>query len=56
MSNELQNYRQNRINKLTSNFNANVMNLKSNLAINVKKIQMSRIRNKMAYIYSLINK
>ena len=56
MSNELQNYRQNRINKLTSNFNANVMNLKSNLAINVKKIQMSRITNKMAYIYSLINK
>jgi hypothetical protein len=56
MNPELQSYRQNRIAHVTSIFNSNVVSLKYNLAINVKKIQMSRIRNKMAYIYSLINK
>jgi hypothetical protein len=56
MNTELQSYRQNKINRLTSTFNENVVRLKYNLAINVKKFQMSRIVNKMAYIYSLIKK
>jgi hypothetical protein len=56
MSTELQSYKQNRINQLTSSFNSNVARLKYNLAINVKKFQRSRVRNKMAYIYALIKK
>jgi hypothetical protein len=55
MASELQSYKQIRINQLISIFNSNVVRLQSNLAINVRNIQRSRIGNKQAYINALIN-
>lgn len=43
MSNELNIYKQNRINELKTTFNANVMRLYNSLAITIRSIQSSRI-------------
>lgn len=56
MSTELQIYKQNRINSLISNFNTNIVRLQSNLVINVRTIQRSRLRNKQQIINAIINK
>jgi hypothetical protein len=56
MASELQSYKQIRINQLISIFNSNVVRLQSNLAINVRNIQRSRIINKQGYINAVINK
>ena len=55
MSSELQIYKRNRTNELTSAFNSNVARLNSSLVINIRNIQRSRLRNKTAVINSLIS-
>lgn len=56
MSNELSIYKQNRINELNRNFNNVIGRLNSTLAINIRNIQVSRLRNKSQIINSLISK
>ena len=56
MSNDLQTYKQNRIIELNSAFQSNLLRLNSNLAINIRNINISRIRNKPVLIQSTINK
>jgi hypothetical protein len=56
MSNELQIFKQNRINELTAIFNSNVARLNSNLVMNITNIQRSRFRNKQQLLYALISK
>jgi len=56
MSNELEKYKQNRINEVTSIFNSSVARLNSNLAMNIRSIQISRLRNKQQLINATINK
>lgn len=56
MSTELTIYKQNRINELIRNFNNNIVRLNSNLAANIRSIQVSRLRNKQSVINSLIVK
>lgn len=56
MSNELQLFKQNRINEVTSIFNSNVARLNSNLAVNLRSIQVSRFRNKQSLITAIIIK
>jgi len=56
MSNELQIFKQNRINEITSIFNSNVARLNSNLATNLRTIQLSRFRNKQQLLIAVINK
>ncbi len=54
MSIELQTYKQNKVNELNSVFKSNLARLNSILAINIRNIQVSRLRNKPALINSLI--
>jgi metacaspase-1 len=56
MSNELDTYKKNRINALTKNFNSNVSRLHSDLARNIRNIQVSRLRNKQPSINNLISR
>jgi hypothetical protein len=56
MSRELESFRRNRINEITNIFNSNVVRLNSNLAINIRSIQISRLRNKQQLINATINK
>jgi hypothetical protein len=56
MSTELTIYKQNRINELNRNFNSAVARLNSALAINIRSIQVSRLRNKQAAINSIVAK
>jgi hypothetical protein len=56
MSTELTIYKQNRINELNRNFNSVVARLNSTLAINIRSIQISRLRNKQAAINSIVAK
>jgi hypothetical protein len=56
MSSDLQTYKQNRINQLNKNFNLNLARLNTALAINIRNVQVSRLRNKPALINSLIAK
>lgn len=55
MNNELQIFKQNRINQLNTTFNSNVARLNLALANNIRIIQNSRARNKPALINSLRN-
>jgi len=55
MSNELQIYKQNRINELNKMFNSNLARLNSALANNITIIQRSRARNKPALINAMRN-
>jgi hypothetical protein len=56
MSNEFATYKQNRINKLNSNFKNTLVRLNSTLVKNIRAIQVSRIRNKPSHIKTLIAK
>jgi len=56
MTSELEIYKKNRINEVTSIFNSNVARLNSNLAMNIRSIQVSRLRNKQQLINAAINK
>ncbi len=56
MSSELESFRRNRINEITNIFNSNVARLNSNLAMNIRSIQISRLRNKQQLINAVINK
>jgi len=56
MTTELAIYKQNRINDLNRNFNTVVSRLNSTLAVNIRNIQSSRLRNKSIAINSLITK
>lgn len=56
MSTELAIYKQNRINQLNKNYNLNLARLNSALVINIRNIQVSRLRNKPALINTLITK
>jgi hypothetical protein len=56
MSIELQSYKKNRINEVTSIFNSNVARLNSTFATNIRNIQRSRVRNKQQLLNSVINK
>jgi hypothetical protein len=56
MSSELQTFKQNRINEVTSIFNSNLVRLNSNLAMNIRSIQISRFRNKQQLLIAIINK
>lgn len=56
MSTELSIYKQNRINELYKNFNTNVVRLNSALAINIRNVQQSRLKNKPSIINTLIVK
>jgi len=56
MSSELQTYKKNRINEVTFIFNSNVARLNSNLAVNLRSIQISRFRNKQQLINATIIK
>lgn len=56
MSSELAIYKQNRINGFYKIFNNNLARLNSALAINIRNIQVSRLRNKPALINALIVK
>ena len=56
MSTELAIYKQNRINELTSHANNFIARLNSTLAINIRNIQVSRLRNKPSLINNLISK
>lgn len=53
MNNELQIYKQNRINEINKFFNSNLVRLNSALANNIRIIQRSRARNKPALINSV---
>jgi hypothetical protein len=57
MSTELSIYKQNRINELQNIYNSNIYRLNSSLAINIKKVQNSRLNNraKQININNLIN-
>jgi hypothetical protein len=57
MSTELSIYKQNRINELQNIYNSNISRLNSSLAINIKKVQNSRLNNraKQININNLIN-
>ena len=55
MGAELESYKQKRIQEATVVFNNNLIRLNSALAINVKKVRSSRIRNKQSVINTLIN-
>ena len=53
--NDLVTYKKNRINELNNIFNANLLRLNSNLAINIRNIQNSRFRNKPSLINNVRN-
>lgn len=55
MSTELETYKKNRINELTSIFNSNVSRLNTALSNNIRSIQVSRLPNKPARINALIS-
>jgi hypothetical protein len=54
MSTELDTYKKNRINEVNNIFNSNVSRLNSVLALDIRRIQTSRLPNKIAIINSLI--
>jgi len=56
MNIELQTYKKNRINEVTFIFNSNIERLNSNLTINIRNIQRSRLINKEKSINTLISK
>lgn len=56
MSGELAIYKQNRINELNRIFNNVIGRLNSNLAVNIRNIQVSRLINKTQMIHSLLSK
>jgi hypothetical protein len=55
MSTELDTYKKNRINEVNNIFRNNVTRLNRDLAINIRRIQTSRLPNKVVVINSLIN-
>lgn len=56
MTSELQAFKQNRINELTAILNSSVTRLNSVLATDIRKIQLSRFRNKQQLLNAVINK
>jgi len=56
MNNEFVIYKQNRINEVYKIFNYNLVRLNSTLTINIRNIQLSRLRNKPTLINALIVK
>jgi len=56
MSIELQTFKKNRINEITAIFYSSVARLNSNLAANIRNIQISRLINKQQLINAVINK